>query len=82
MKKREKYVPQAEQAVREQAQADKILQTVERTEHGLKMKKLAAGLVLDPHAPRTNFILGAALSGGDPIAAAEMVLEQSEESEE
>jgi len=37
--KREKYVPQNEQAVREQAQADKILRTVEATEHYLYLKR-------------------------------------------
>lgn len=33
-----------------------------------------AKLFLDPHAPNTNFILGAALSGGNIEAAAEMIV--------
>lgn len=37
---------------------------------------------LDPNAPNTNFILGAALSGGDPIAAAKMLLTSNEPEEE
>lgn len=39
MKKRGQHVPQAEQALREQAQADKILRTVEATEHYLYLKR-------------------------------------------
>lgn len=39
--------------------------------------------LLDPNAPNTNFILGAALSGGDPTKAAKMLIEaQKEESTE
>ena len=37
--RREKYVPQKEQAVREQEQADRILRTVEATEHYLYLKR-------------------------------------------
>lgn len=37
---------------------------------------LGGGLVLDPLAPRTNAILGALLSGGDPIKLAKMLVDK------
>jgi hypothetical protein len=39
MKKRGQHVPQSEQAVREQAQVDRILRSVEAAEHYLYLKK-------------------------------------------
>ena len=36
--------------------------------------------MLDIYSPRTNFILGAALFGGDPIKAAKLLMERDNDS--